>query len=422
MTILELFQPRFTAEVAGRRMESNSIADLIRQGASTELDHDALNIFIRLGSFIGADTPFKAIRFKCPPSIESLNLRPVDLPREQILDAYNDLFRQAMSRCMQAAEGRRVRMGLSAGRDSRHIFLELWRQKALPDLCWTLDFPGESDAVDIARQLTSRAGVPHTAVTVPHRDFLAREIRKNQATSFSSIQHSGMVPALGVIEPDDVLYDGIGGDVLSAGLFLTEERVKLVESGRIDEFIETIISKGSWSILRDAALFPRRTALERVSAEFRRHLSAPDPVSSFYCWTRTRRDIGASAFALIRPQGQTVLAPYLDEDLFRFLSGLTARMTVDHRLHTDAITKAYTEFVDIPYGSKNYVPWSVHRSEALAAMKYIALRRTPLLMKTRFAAALFRTTISRSRGEDAFWLSRLAIYFTGLSNPHGLVS
>jgi hypothetical protein len=166
-------------------------------------------------------------------------------------------------------------------------------------------------------------------------------------------------------------------------------------------------------------MFPREDALHRVSTEFRRHLAAPDPISSFYFWTRTRRDIGASAFGLLRPNGQTMFAPYLDADLFRFLASLPASMNVDHQFHTDTIARAYPEFNDVPYGQKNPTPRSVWRTEALAAMREVAFSRNPLIDKPGTLIRLIRSLLWASHAMDAFWLSRLPVYFRQISELQG---
>jgi hypothetical protein len=307
-------------------------------------------------------------------------------------------------------------MGLSAGRDSRHILLELHRQQALPDLAWTLDFAGERDAVNIAAGLARRIGIRHSGVPVSVRDYLDRELKKNRDTRFVSTQHGWLVAAINTIAGYDAMYDGIGGDVLSAGLFLTQQNTTLLEQGKTDELVETIVGPHERvPLLRDSSLFPRSDALERVSQEFRRHLVAPDPISSFYFWNRTRRDIAAAPFALLRPVGRQVLTPYLDSDLFALLYSLPPSMTRDKQLHDEAITKAYPDFSDVPYGHKNPVPWNVLRAEALAAIRYILQHHSPL-HRFRVTASLVRTMLRSRYAAEAAGTSRLAVYLTQVHN------
>jgi hypothetical protein len=56
---------------------------------------------------------------------------------------------------------------------------------------------------------------------------------------------------------------------------------------------------------------------------------------------------------LLRPHGQTTLAPFLDRDLWPFLSSLPADTLVDHRLHRETIAISYPQFTDIPYFEKS---------------------------------------------------------------------
>ena len=148
-----------------------------------------------------------------------------------------------------------------------------------------------------------------------------------------------------------VLFDGIGAaDVFTAGILVNERRLTLLREGRIDELVEDIVGpEHDVPVMRDPSLFTRARALEKVSDEFRKFLDAADPMSSFYFWNRRRRDIGCSPFALLKRHCNKLHTPYLDPDLVRFLSGISPSITVDGRLHTDTISKAFPEFADIPY-------------------------------------------------------------------------
>jgi hypothetical protein len=259
-------------------------------------------------------------------------------------------------------------------------------------------------------------GVSHTVFQLRGR-FANIEAAKNRMTNYSSLQHGWMTEAVlsGIVETP-VLFDGIGGDVLSAGLFLTPLRVKLLEQCRTDELVEDIVGE-TLPTLKDTSLFPRSRALEKVSEEFRKHLAAPDPISSFYFWNRTRRDIGSSAFALLRQRGQTVYAPYLDPDLSRYLAGLKPSTTVDHQLHTDVITKAFPDWADIPYAPSNEGlnhAASHYRKIAADTLRYLLRNSSPLVHRAKTCAQLLRAIASQNRSADVLWLSPSTVYLTEL--------
>ncbi|HLH03206.1 MAG TPA: asparagine synthase C-terminal domain-containing protein [Bryobacteraceae bacterium] len=390
------------------------LTPLIRRATSDDLDYDALNVFLRIGTFVGSDTPFRYLKADPPDYAWAASVPPVQGSRDQILDSYIDLFRQAVSRCY--AEGRKIGLGLSGGRDSRHILFELLRAGRPPARCWTVDFPAKPSDARVAAEICRRVGVPHLVYPIQGR-FATLERVKNKITNYSSLQHNWMTEAvLSGLAETPVLFDGIGGDVLSAGLFLTAHRVHLLEQHRIDELVDDIVGK-TLPTLRNPSLFPRQRALEKVNEEFRKHLAAPDPISSFYFWNRTRRDIGSSAFALLRQRGQTVFAPYLDRDLSRFLAGLTPSLTVDHQLHTDVIARAFPQWADIPYASSNETSrraLTYYRRTAADILRYALRNPSPLVRRRKLCAQLLRSMTVETRSADVLWLAPATVYLTEL--------
>ncbi|MHB8527070.1 MAG: hypothetical protein ACYDD2_13040 [Candidatus Acidiferrales bacterium] len=413
--IVHYFQPRYSATIAGKAVVSASILDLIGQGASAEIDFSALNVFLRTGFYIGASTPFRHIRATVPPDPASLGVTPTDLRREAVIGVYIDLFRQAVQRQIQRCAGQSVCMGLSGGRDSRHILLELCRAGAKPDLCWTVDLLDAPTEFIAAQAVAVKAGVPQK--TIPSSESVRSERSKNLATSFESVEHAWITGAIPVIQSYQATYDGLAGDVLSAGLFLSEERVRLVHQGRIDELIEKIVVDGRKTaafLIQDQTLFPVQDALQQVTAEFRRHLAMPNPLGSFYLWNRTRRTIGASAFGLLRPSGQYVATPYLDIDLFRFLSSIPDSLTVDHALHTDAIRRAFPEFADIPFADKLKLPHPPGMRKLAIETACYLMRSRALLDKRAAVIRLFRPLVSPAHLKDVRRIHSFSIYLTQL--------
>src|SRR5690625_1071488 len=99
------FHPLYYYANGSELILSPSVLTLLAKGAAPELDDDALAVFLRLGFFVGNDTPFRAIR-ALPPSAHlhwrygRLELRyelPL-MPRQEIIRAnaiarYDELFR-----------------------------------------------------------------------------------------------------------------------------------------------------------------------------------------------------------------------------------------------------------------------------------------------------------------------------------------
>ena len=115
---------------------------------------------------------------------------------------------------------------------------------------------------------------------------------------------------------------------------------------------------------------------------------------------------------MLCPGGQHVGVPYLDIDLFRFLSGIPDSATVDHELHTTTIRRAFPEFADIPYAHKIRVPSSLHIRKLAVDTAFYLLRSRALLDKSGAVVRLLRSLVSPARVEDVGWLHTFSIYLT----------
>ncbi|MCC7104875.1 MAG: hypothetical protein IT307_07010, partial [Chloroflexi bacterium] len=346
---------------------SPSVPRLLAEGAPAELDDTALAIFLRLGFFLAEDTPFRAIR-ALPPGAElcwtagRLSVdgevfltRRSDLEREAAIDTYLERFRTAVDRRLPPLE-ETFAHPLSGGRDSRHILLELVHARRPPALCASVRHhpPRTNQDTEIAAQLSARLGIPHVAVE-QRQSRLEAELRKNRRTSYCTDEGTHLL-ALSDFLADRTgsVFDGMAGDVLSAGLFLTEERLALFRAGRLRDLAQHLLGdeRRISFLLDDAGIrrFSRELAVERLGAELARHSAAPNPVGSFYFWNRTRREIALAPFALYDTRLR-VLCPYLDHEVYDLLSSLPAEMLVDHTFHTDAIRRAFPELADVPFES-----------------------------------------------------------------------
>jgi len=387
---------------------ATSVDELLALGAPRDLDVDALAVFVRLGFFLEADTPFRAIRAVPPrPRIEGrppflrLHGRPPAvrlsaMPRAAAVDAFIDLFRQSMAR--RDAPGP-LHLPLSGGRDSRHILFELARQGRLPAACVTVEHlppRGNSDAL-VAADVSARMGVPH--VLLPQPGNRARlEFEKNRRTHYCSDEHAQFVVLAPYLEArTGHTFDGIAGDVLSQSSYLTPAAMAAfaprdavaAAAFVLDGYGTAVSERGLASLLSPP--FLREVSRERAAARLARaiqpHLDAPNPVASFFFWNRTRREIALSPYGLL--SGVTVFAPYLDHDLFDMLSALPASLLADRRLHTDAIARAFPEYADITYEKRARLPGpDLANVVTAAALAGAAVRGRRLLRPDRLVPRL----------------------------------
>ncbi|MEO8602760.1 MAG: asparagine synthase-related protein [bacterium] len=390
---------------------SPSIAAMLRAGAPATFDWDALAVFLRLGFMLGEDTPFARIRALPPgatlrwqPGGARLDgglflRRAAPLARAAALDGYITLFSEALRR--RPHDGV-CALPLSGGRDSRHILLELCAQGRSPSLCVTTRHypPHPDEDARVAAQLADALDLPH--IVLDQADRFDAERRKNLVTNFCADEHAWTVVLADYLGGRcDAVYDGIGGDVLSAGLFLDAERQALVDTGRFAALAERLLPTTNDTSLalcmpaKARAGIPRAAALRRLAAELARHREAANPLGSFFFWNRTRREIALVPYAMLRAV-PTVFAPYLDHDLYDFLAALPVGLLLDQQLHSDAIRRAYPRQACIPFQDRNAArpsAWGLRRGLLRRLAPYAQQRRgaaPPQL--TRAAAPL--TTVA----------------------------
>ena len=417
-----------------RVVVSTSLSTLLACGAPRELDDAALAVFLRLGCFVGDDTPFKAIRTAPPdadfvwrPGALRVEGRLVigktqGLTREEALDAYVALFARAIERRLDTtADG--VVVPLSGGQDSRHIALELARTGHAPDSTVTVRYhPPRRDEVVEAGAVAAHVGVPHVALGQT-RSLFETTRRAIARQNLCSLEHSWIFALVDHVRGRvGTLYDGIGGDVLSAGLFLDAATLALFESNRLGALADHLL--GRRSILRLPAgplghRLKHDVAVERLRRELERHVDAPNPVGSFHFWNRTRRCIAQSGYRLIQDVPR-VLSPYLDHELFDLLAGLPASMLLDHQFHAQAIARGYPEAASIPYARKpSYVPGGSRAMTALGRqMLASTLRRSPSRMVSEgyLLPRLARCLVDREYAVSAHWFEREALYLWALED------
>jgi asparagine synthase (glutamine-hydrolysing) len=395
------FRPLYYAVWDGCLAISPCVSTLLALGAPPDLDEPALAVFLRLGFYLGEDTPFRAIR-ALPPNATlewqdgRLHVsghraapRPQPLSRSAAIDGYVDLFRAAIARRLVDDD---VAVPLSGGRDSRHILLELCRVRRKPRIAVTMRvFPPRSgDDAAVAAQLAATLGVAH--VVLPRcTTWLDAEVRKNRRTGFCADEHAWILPLADYLRGRvRCAYDGIGGDVLSSGLFLSAERLALFDAGRIEQLAVHLLSRREVYVARLlrsqwAARLGRDVAVARLARELARDVDAPNPVGSFFFWNRTRREIALSPYRVLGA-GVEMLCPYLDHDLYDFLAALPAASLLDRGLHSDTIRRAYPEYRDLPYAPPTWVPRPGdeirRRARELAAY---AARAATLRARTRLA-------------------------------------
>lgn len=431
------FLPLFHHADAEGIVVATSLFTIVRLvPAAAVIDEPALAVFLRLGFFLGEDTCFAPIR-ALPPDAElvwssatGLRVhaaggywmpRAAACTREAAVRRFDEAVRWAVTR-LAPHHGTWV-LPLSGGRDSRHLLLALAAGGHKPDRCVSARHypPKGDDDTRVAALLAHAVGVPHVVVG-QRPDMLRAELRKNRATHLGVLEHGWFVAAADTFgRMATGVWDGIAGDVLSAGLFLDRQRLSLFESDRLDTLADVLLGDDSYLRLllrrRWRRTFGRAAAVARVRAELARHRDAANPVGSFFFWNRTRRAVALSPFALIRRRC-FVIAPYLHPDVYGVLASLPAAMLLDHTFHTDTISRCYPEFAHLPYEEKSArqaVPAALFRTGRRSLLRLATDRAAGGFLRTEAAIALAaHAAVSPRRRPDVLGLLPHAAYLVQL--------
>jgi hypothetical protein len=387
-----------------------SLLTLLEQGAPLDIDADALAVFLHLGFFVGDDTPFRHIKVVPPNAgcewrgaLVAREHRDVGTPlrirRADAVEEYARLFRKAIAKRLPG-DGR-VAIPLSGGRDSRHIVLGLREAGVRPDYVVTAARYGAADNdVEIAALLARTLGLKH--VVLEHQPRVAAELRVNAATSFCADEHAWFAPVGDYLRGTvGTIYDGIAGDVLSASLFQNRTWLDLYRAGRLGALADLLIGRSTDRLQRtiDADFRAGRAteiARRRIIDELARHAHAPNPLTMFFFWNRTRREIALVPFGIFS-RVPICFCPYLDHQLFDFLASLPSEITMDKGFHTETIRHAYPRFADVPYASKRKAGVTLPATLALGSrVLWYGLRRRPsrLTSIVRLAAQASQSIIN----------------------------
>jgi asparagine synthase (glutamine-hydrolysing) len=369
--------PLFYARTEDGVTLSPSLLTLLEQGIPADFDTAALAVFLRLGFFIGEDTPFASIRILPPDGrlewqggrcsvTGGLPVTPAQpVNRAQALAGFASLFRQAMSRRLPADD--RAVLPLSGGRDSRHILFELCALGRPPRCAVTIPRypPRPHEDERLAPIVAAAAGVPHVLLDQDDRRFPA-EVEKNWGTHLCADEHAWYMTMLRSLRSASAVYDGLGGALSVPNRFLSRQTLDLFERGRNEDLARQLLD--GFALFDErflaGAVSPayrqevsRDRAVERLATELGRHAAAPDPVKSFNFWNRIRRELSLVPYALMR-EVPAVYTPYLDHDVYDFLMGLPPWImtpnleSADKSFHSDAINLAFPEHAAIPFEDK----------------------------------------------------------------------
>ncbi len=415
---------------------STSIERLIANGAPTEFDEDGLAVFLRLGTFLGDDTPFKSIR-ALPPGTDyawdgtqgaprgeiRLGIAAGKLSHEEACRRYGALFRRAIERRVALADDSAV--ALSGGMDSRHILLELCRAERKPRLAVTARvFRGaHSRDVDLAAEVCTGANVHHVVVDQDEH-WLDRECLKNRLTSLCTIEHGWGLPVSEFLRNEvRTVFDGLAGDVFTdcRGI-TTRERHEAFMAGRFGALADDFLGPPSERLAYLAAdlrlRLSRERAIHRFATECERFAAAPNPTAAFWFWNRTRRTVSLLPYGVWQ-RGVHVVAPFLDHDLFDFMVSLPVTLVGDYTLHATTLRTEFPRYAHIPFFSQPNQPpadaWKSLRRAARATLVWFMAHGASRNVSRGFVLSrLARAQVDRRYCASIGWLPPQVLYLAQL--------
>jgi hypothetical protein len=420
-------QPLFWSTTPTSVHISPSIGALLEAGVPAELDDAAMAVFLRVGFFVGDDTPFAAIRALPPAStitwtngdvaIAGLWHYPpaAAIDRPTAVRHFGDAFTAAVERCARQASAPTAVL-LSGGHDSRHILLAMREIGRLPDRSVTvLPYPpAGADEVAIARQVAAAAGVRH--VLLPQRKRrIDAECEKNALTHYCADEHVQFLPLRDYFGRHRCeVFDGLAGDVLSQSQRLDPDLHADFVEGRFEDAADRILGspvRHETALARlltpaASARFTRELAVARVAAEAERHGGAPNPIAGFFFFSRMRREVALAPFALL--DVCDVSTPFLDSGLADFLLSLPFALVADRTLHTETLHRRYPTLAHLPFDRKRPGRddgWQVRRDAA--ALLAVALTTRSAIVDTRGVAARAARAMATGASRHLWFVPRI---------------
>jgi len=109
--------------------------------------------------------------------------------------------------------------------------------------------------------------------------------------------------------------------------------------------------------------------------------------------------------------------PYLDKDVFDFLSSIESRMFADGTFHTDTIARAFGDYSDIPYSSHSAAasPGRMYYIKYLLELMLFMTRHSSNMVRNGSFKRLLKILTDSSYRELTRGFSYLIIYLSQLN-------
>ncbi|MCC6956723.1 MAG: hypothetical protein IT316_08010 [Anaerolineales bacterium] len=258
-------------------------------------------------------------------------------------------------------------IGLSGGRDSRHIlFAHLAEGRPLPRLVTARHFINGLSERDLAaaQMVAARLGAPHTVVDQPG-DRFRPEWDKNLMIGLQNLQHSWGIALARELAGPEALYDGLSGGILfgrgrSVASFpgraeprrppFADMRAHLLKM-LVDRPLELLRPWAPPHLISPEVL---QTIRDMLLTSFSRYEQFPNPLSLFSYDQLTRRITPHFTFGMM--PNEVVVCPYDTREMLHFAFSLPWEVSCDWRFQDKALAHCYPQYADLPFGSDLETP------------------------------------------------------------------
>lgn len=276
---------------------------------------------------------------------------------QDLYSEYDEILRQAIR---SVPEEISTVMGISGGRDSRHIALAIRAcGRTLPNMVSSRHFIGNLSEADVAvaQKIGLRLGQDVQIANQPG-DRFRQEWDKNRITGLQTLAHSWGLALANALKGPEMLFDGMNGGVLFGRGGLQQSLLRrfgkekpsaaVMRQHVLSELVDKPFSAlQAWlpSKLTDHELVDN--IRQRLAKCFSQYEDFENPIQAFLHGEHVRRNTRLFTYGIM--ENEYVVCPLDTEEMVSFALSLPWPISTDPKFQDQAIAYKYPDFDDIPY-------------------------------------------------------------------------